>query len=205
MQKCKPDKIFGFTFLRGICYTLCSKDIRGIKVKNKTKSITICAFFAALTGVLSQISIPLPFTPVPINLATISPLLAGILLGSKLGALSQLVYVLIGAIGIPVYANFTSGVGIVLGPTGGYILGYVIAAFIVGMISKKLDRKMSKSIISMVLGIAGCYFIGSIWFMWVTNSGIKETLLLCVVPFLIGDGLKIIAASFLGEKLHKFI
>ena len=107
-------------------------------MENTTKKITLCALFAALTAILSQISIPLPFTPVPINLAMVSVFMAGALLGAKRGAISQVVYVIIGIIGVPVFASFTAGIGIVVGPTGGYIAGYIVAAIIVGIIVKKL-------------------------------------------------------------------
>lgn len=172
-------------------------------MKVKTKDIILCALFAALTGVLSQISIPLPFTPVPINLATIGPFLAGGLLGAGRGAVSQAVYAILGIVGIPVFAGFTSGLGILVGPTGGYILGYVAAAMIVGLILGKKSDKIYKFIIAMVLGLAACYGLGTMWFMFVTGNGVSESLLLCVVPFLPGDVIKIMLSSYLALKLKK--
>ena len=174
-------------------------------MKITTKKIILCALFAALTSVLSQISIPLPFTPVPINLATVSVFMAGGLLGAKEGAISQVIYVIIGAIGVPVFANFTAGLGIVVGPTGGYIAGYIVSAIIVGIIVKKLGDNMYSYIVAMSVGILGCYFIGTAWFMYLTKSELIEALLMCVVPFLVGDILKIILSAFLVKKLKKYV
>lgn len=171
----------------------------------KTKMMILCALFAALTAVCSMISIPLPFTPVPINLATLSVFLAGGLLGSRYGALSQLVYVLLGAIGLPVFSGFTGGFGIIAGPTGGYIIGYIAAAWLIGFLTEKLGRDFYKIIISMIEGLIVCYTLGTLWFMYITSSGLAAALMMCVVPFLIGDAIKIIAGSILVKKLHKLI
>lgn len=180
----------------------------------KTKAMVLCAFFAALTGVFSAISIPLPFTPVPINLATLSVFLAGGLLGSKRGSLAMTVYVLLGVIGLPVFSGFTSGVGILVGPTGGYIAGYILAAFIVG-ITQELIRKKGFAcrffsfdlpiVFSLIAGLLGCYALGTFWFMQVTGTGLVASLSMCVVPFLIGDALKIITATILIKKLSPIV
>lgn len=152
-----------------------------------------------------MISIPLPFTPVPINLATLSVFLAGGLLGSKGGAISQLVYVFLGAIGLPVFAQFTGGFGILTGPTGGYIIGYVAGAWLTGFVIEKLGQGFYKNIIAMVAGIAICYTLGTLWFMLSTSTGLVAALVMCVIPFLIGDAIKIAAGAVLVKRLHKFI
>ena len=103
----------------------------------KTNRLILCAFFATLTVVGTIISIPLPFSPVPINMALLSVFLAGSLLGAKFGALSQLVYICLGAAGLPVFSKFSGGAAILAGPTGGYIIGYIVAAFFVGLITQK--------------------------------------------------------------------
>ena len=170
-----------------------------------TKRMILYALFAALTAVCSMISIPLPFTPVPINLATLSVFLAGGLLGSKGGAISQLVYVFLGAIGLPVFAQFTGGFGILTGPTGGYIIGYVAGAWLTGFVIEKLGQGFYKNIIAMVAGIAICYTLGTLWFMLSTSTGLVAALVMCVIPFLIGDAIKIVAGAVLVKRLHKFI
>lgn len=185
-----------------------------------SKQLILCGLFAALTAVCSMISIPLPFTPIPINLATLSVALAGGLLGSKYGALSQLIYVLIGAIGLPVFHSFTGGFGIILGPTGGYIWGYILGAWIMGLVIEKTTKTRSQkklkerkgglfqylsSAIAIILGYFACYLLGTIWFMVITNSTLLPALMACVIPFLAGDALKVIAATLLIEKLRKFV
>ncbi len=171
----------------------------------KTKTMILCALFAALTAVCSMISIPLPFTPVPINLATLSVFLAGGLLGSKYGSLSQLVYVVLGAVGLPVFHNFTGGLAVVTGATGGYIIGYVAAAWLVGFLCEKIGRGFYKNILSMASGLAVCYTLGTLWFMYLTSTGFAAALIACVVPFLPGDAVKIAAGAILVKKLHKLV
>lgn len=184
-----------------------------MKASNENRSLTntrlliLCAFFAALTAVLSQISIPLPFTPVPLNLATLSVFLAGGLLGAKYGALSQFVYVLLGGIGLPVFHNFTGGFGILTGPTGGYLIGYILAALVVGFLIKGKPTQATKSlprlVIGMAAGLAVCYALGTAWFIFLTGSGLLEAFLLCIAPFLVGDALKIFLAALLVQRLKR--
>jgi len=170
-----------------------------------TKKLILCALFAALTAVCAIIAVPLPFTPVPISLATLAVFLAGGLLGAKYGVISQVVYVILGAIGLPVFANFTGGIGVITGPTGGYIIGFIAAAWITGLIVTKTSGKFLWNIVAMIAGLALCYALGTIWFIYLTKTGLAAALLMCVVPFLIGDALKIIAASILVNRLRKFI
>jgi biotin transport system substrate-specific component len=171
----------------------------------KTKMMILCALFAALTAVCSMISIPLPFTPVPINLATLSVFLAGGLLGSRYGFLSQLVYIILGAVGLPVFHNFSGGLGIITGPTGGYIIGYAAAAWLIGFLADKAGREFYKNIIGMTAGLAVCYGLGTFWFMVLTSTGFAAALMMCVVPFLIGDAVKIAAGAILVKKLHRLV
>ena len=169
---------------------------------NKTKLLIYSAIFASLTAVCSWINIPLFFTPVPINLATFSCMLAGLLLGVKYGTFSQLIYVLLGAIGLPVFAGFTGGLGIVAGPTVGFIIGYIACALVCGFAQKKTDYI---KILFMAIGMICCYLLGLLWFMHVTGSGLVAGLLSCVVPFLFGDIVKIVLALFVSKKLEKLI
>jgi len=174
----------------------------------KTTKLIMAALFAALTGVCSWIAIPLPFTQVPIVLATMVTTLAGGLLGPKYGTFSMIVYVLLGAIGAPVFHNFSGGLGVIVGPTGGYIVGYITSAFICGILlniicSKKLTRWGIA--ISGVAGLASCYAIGTAWFMISSGTGLIASLIMCVIPFLIGDVLKTIAAVLLIKKLRPII
>src|SRR3989338_5867789 len=108
----------------------------------KLKGMVFAALFAALTGAVAWFKIPLPFTPVPITLQTLMVLLSGAMLGSYYGALSMIIYLILGALGLPVFAGGSSGVGALLGPTGGYLFSYPVAAFFIGKMLEK--RKLSR-------------------------------------------------------------
>ncbi len=174
---------------------------------SQTTRLLLCGLFAALTAVCSFISIPLPFSPVPINLATLSVFLAGGLLGFKYGTVSQLVYIALGAAGIPVFHNFTGGLGVLMGPTGGYIVGYAAAAFLTGLILHLFYEKKSGAalVLSMTAGLAACYIFGTVWFMVSTGAGLLPSLTACVFPFLLGDALKIAAGYILIGKLKPIL
>ncbi len=171
-------------------------------MKNKaTLNLVFCGLFAALTAVTSQISIPIE--PVPVNLATFSVFLAGGVLGAKYGALSQAVYVLLGVAGLPVFAGFRGGAGVLAGPTGGYIIGYIAAAWLVGILSDHFARKGPRLAAFMAAGLAFCYLLGTTWFLFVTKTSLWAALTMCVFPFLIGDAVKIAAAAAVIPQLSK--
>lgn len=163
------------------------------------------ALFTALTAVGALISVPLPFTPVPATLATLAALLSGALLGPKYGVLSQLVYLLLGAAGAPVFHNFTGGAGIIIGPTGGFIFGYIALALITGLVLKKTDCSTTSIILAGTAGTLTCYFTGTLWFMISTGTGFTAAIASCILPFIAGDILKIIAAVFLIKRLRPII
>lgn len=169
--------------------------------QTKTLQLVFCALFAALTAVFSQISIAIQ--PVPINLATLSVFIAGGVLGAKYGAVSQAVYVLMGAVGLPVYAQFRGGLGMLAGPTGGYLAGYVLAALAVGLLCDRFGRKPLVLILSMLFGLALCYLAGTAWFVFVRKTDFISALSLCVFPFLFGDALKIAAAAAVVPQLRR--
>lgn len=170
------------------------------------KKWILAALFAALTAVFSQIALPLPFTPVPINLAILAVFLAGGLLGPRFGTISQLVYIALGLTGLPVFSQFTGGPAILFGPTGGYILGYALCALTVGLLfdrlSQDVDHSTMKSASYFAAGLFLCYLPGTLWFMFLTGNGLAVSLTSCVLPFLPGDALKIIAASLLVKRLR---
>ncbi|MCM1568556.1 MAG: biotin transporter BioY [Roseburia sp.] len=165
-----------------------------------TVELCICALFAALTAVLSQIAIPIG--PVPINLATFSVFLSGALLGAKSGAVSQAVYVLLGAVGLPVFSSFRGGVGVLLGPTGGYIAGYILAAWLVGWIAKRYGNRIYILGLAMFAGFLAYMTAGTGWYMFSTQTGFTEAFMICVFPFLPGDLLKMVLAAVLSYRLR---
>ena len=171
--------------------------------RTKTFELCLCALFAALTAVCSQIAIPLK--PVPINVATFSVFFAGALLGPKLGAISQAVYVLMGAIGLPVFSSFRGGFAALIGPTGGYIVGYILAAWLVGFLAKRGDHKIWVLILAMVAGFFAYMTTGTAWYMFCTKTALVPSLMGCVVPFIPGDAAKMILATVLVRRLHPIL
>lgn len=168
-----------------------------------SRCLTLCALFAALTAGLSQISIPIG--PVPVNLALISVFVAAGLLGARYGALSQAVFVLMGAVGLPVFAGFMGGLSRVAGPTGGYIVGYIACAFIAGAITGRFGRSMIISIAAMCAGLIVTYTLGTLWYSYVMDTGFVAALMTCVVPFLLGDALKIVLSAALVKRLSPYL
>ncbi len=165
----------------------------------KTKDLVICGLFASMTAVLAQIAIPFP-GGVPLTLQTLAMSLTGIILGSKRGFIAQSIYVLLGTIGMPIFANFTGGLQIIVGPTGGFILSFPIMTYIIGYIC---ERKKSKSFtgLSIILGNIVNYFIGIIQFSFITKSTILQSFIYCVAPFIIADILKCLLATAIGMKI----
>ena len=165
----------------------------------QVRKLTLAALFAALTAVFSQIAIPTPWQ-VPINLATMAVFLSGVVLGARWGAASQLTFLALGLCGAPVFSGFKGGMAVLAGPTGGYLVGYVLAALAVGLLAKRLSGRAVLPF-AMACGLVLCYALGTAWFMVSTQSGLIRSLTLCVLPFLPGDALKIAAASLLAPRL----
>lgn len=162
----------------------------------------LCALFAALTAICSQIQIPLPM--VPINLALFAVHLCGALLGPRDGALSLALYICLGAIGVPVFAGFAGGLGVLLGKTGGYAVGYILCAAIVGLLCRKW-RSFPLQCAAMAVGALACYAFGTIWFMAVTRLDLWTSLAYCVWPFLPGDVVKILLAAWMARRLRPHV
>ena len=176
------------------------------KTNSKVTDIVYIGLSAAIIAVCSWISIPLT---VPITLQTMGVVLISGLFGAKRGTLSTLLYILIGAIGVPVFSGFKSGFGVLLGSPGGYIIGFIFTALIVGIVSDKTN-KLWALILSMVVGILVCYAFGTAWFAVVyakTNEPASLATILgwCVIPFLIPDAVKIALAAVLTNRLKKFV
>lgn len=173
----------------------------------KTIDLAYIGIFAALIAVCSWIQIPLT---IPITLQTMGVCIATGLLGTKRGTLSVVVYILLGLIGLPVFAGFESGVGTLFGMKGGYIIGFIFTALIVGIMVKLLGKKVWVYALSMVIGIIVCYAFGTAWFMVIYTRDVEAISLagalgMCVTPFIIPDLVKIAVATLLCSKLNRFI
>jgi biotin transport system substrate-specific component len=149
---------------------------------------------ALFTALLAQVSVRLPFTPVPITLQTLAVLLVGASLGARRGFLAEALYVLLGLAGLPVYAGGQGGLAHLLGPTGGYIIGFVLAAYLAGRLAERSwDRQAPKALLAMILADLLIYACGLPWLALYVGWG--RVLLLGFVPFIVGDTLKILIAS----------
>lgn len=177
------------------------------KSKFRVIDLVYIGLSAALIAVCSWISIPLP--TVPITLQTMGVVLIASLFGAKRGVIATVVYILLGAIGVPVFSGFSSGLGVIGGATGGYIIGFIFTALIVGITADKTN-KLWALVVSMIIGILVCYAFGTAWFAIVytnkgTPMGVGTILGMCVVPFLIPDAVKIVIAAVLTNRLKRFI
>lgn len=173
---------------------------RGNDMKRKiaTKDLVLTALFAALTAVLAQIQ--LPIGPVPFNLAVFGAFLAGMLLAPAWAAASMGVYMLLGAVGIPVFAGFMGGPAVLLGKTGGYVIGYIFIALATALAVKR-SGKLPVIGAAMLAGLLICYGFGTAWFMAVTGADLVSALGWCVLPFIVPDVCKGVLACVLGRLL----
>ena len=176
-------------------------------INPKTRNLILYGMCAAITCVLAPISVPLP-GDVPLSLCTFAVMLSAVLLGAKGGAISQLIYVLLGCVGLPVFAGYKGGLGVVLGVTGGYIIGYIPMAFVIGLLCDKFARsrsgasKIAVMIASMIAGTAVLYTIGTAWFIAQTHMTLGAAMAACVLPFLPLDLVKIVAVALVEPPIE---
>lgn len=171
----------------------------------KIKDLTLCAVFAALMAVCAWITIPLP--GVPFTMQTFALFLTLTLLGGMRGTVVCVVYLLLGAVGLPVFSGFRGGMGALLGATGGYIWGFLATALIYWYLTRVFGNSFRVQLTALVLGLAACYALGSGWFMLVYLRADKAitfwaVLAKCVIPFIIPDLAKLSLALLLGKRLQ---
>ncbi|MCF8012256.1 MAG: biotin transporter BioY [Clostridiales bacterium] len=168
--------------------------------KMTVRGMIYAAMFGAVTAIGAYIAIPA--VPVPITLQTLFLNLAAVLLGGSLGALSQVIYVLLGIIGLPVFSGGTAGLGVLFGPTGGYLLGFIAGAFIIGkLVEMKKNPGIAWIIVSMLAGMVVIYIFGALQLSIAGGLSIKKAAVAGVLPFLPGDFLKIIIAALTSVKI----
>ena len=166
-------------------------------------SMVYCSLFTVIIALCSYITIP---TVIPFTLQTLGVFIALELLGGKKGTFSILLYILLGAIGVPVFSGFRGGIGVLLSNTGGYIVGFVLLALIYWLFTSLLGQRLYARIIGMILGLVACYLFGTVWFLF-AYSDIKNmsemipVLQICILPFIIPD----IAKMFLSLGLRKLV
>lgn len=158
------------------------------------RNLFLITFGALVVAALAQIRIPLPFTPVPLTGQTFAVLLVGAALGSKRGAASLALYIALGAIGLPFFAGGASGLAYLSGPTLGYLVGFVAAAYAVGRLAERgLERSVRTSLVPFVIGTLVIYIFGAGWLAIL--FGVEKALTLGILPFLVGDAIKMVLAT----------
>ncbi|NMA06417.1 MAG: biotin transporter BioY [Ruminococcaceae bacterium] len=180
--------------------------------KTDISRISRIAMFSAIISICAIISLPLPITPVPISLATLGVMTAGAVLGPVDGVFSAAVYILLGVAGLPVFGGMKSGPSVIAGPTGGFIIGYLVMAFICGSMPKifkknniKIFEGVAIQTISMAVANILLYLFGSFWFKVYAKTSLFGAFVACVVPFLIGDAVKIAFSAVIVVKLERIL
>ena len=171
-------------------------------MKIKTHDLTITAIFSAIICILSVITIPIG--TIPISLSLFAIMLSAISLDAKKGVMSVVIYILIGALGIPVFSGFKGGFHILFGPTGGFIISYIFVSLIMSFASQKTNKKLTLFIFSL-LSLAVCYIFGSFQYALIMKVSFYNSLFVCVYPFVVFDVLKAVLAINIGVKLKKLI
>lgn len=171
--------------------------------KNKVINFVYPAMFAALISVLGLISIPLPFSPVPVTGQSLGVMLAGSSLTVRQAGASVLTFILLGAVGVPVFAGMTGGLGIVLGPRGGYLLGYLVGAIVIALLVRQNSSFWRLIAANLVGGILIVYLFGVTWLSTVTGMGLEKAVMAGALPFIPGDLLKVFATAFIGTAVNK--
>ncbi|MCR5768479.1 MAG: biotin transporter BioY [Lachnospiraceae bacterium] len=178
-----------------------------MNTKLKITSMIYIALMAVIITICSWISIP---GPVPFTLQTFAVFTALLLLGTRDGLISIVVYLLLGAVGVPVFSGFSGGIGHLLGPTGGYLIGFIVMGFVFGIVRHLIKHPLASAITASILGLAACYAFGTVWFVIVysqTKSAITfgAALSLCVLPFIIPDAIKMALAIILSARVRSRI
>lgn len=190
-----------------------AKGKKKFRAKSLATELAYLAMGVALLTVCAWISMPVG--AIPVTLQTFAVAAVGALLGAKRGTIAVAVYLLMGLVGIPVFSGFHAGVPALMGATGGYLIGFIFDVFIVGLFSNlPVKSKIAKTAVmygAMILGLAFCYFFGTLWFITVFNRGsanpvgIASALSMCVIPYLLPDAVKLLVAAVLGVRLRRFI
>ena len=174
--------------------------------KFSTRKMTMIAVMAALLCVFGPLTVPIG--PIPLSLCNFMVFLVGAVLGAKSGSLAVVVYLLIGMVGVPVFSGFSGGLQKLVGPTGGYLIGYIPCAFITGLAIKSgetVPEKKWKLPSYMLLGVTVLYILGTAWFMAQSGNGLGASLSMCVIPFLPMDAIKLVAACLLAWPIRRAI
>lgn len=185
--------------------TAMEKTVELKKGKLTTVQITAAALMTAITCILGPMALPIPISPVPISLTNLVLYFMVYILGTKLSLISYVVYILLGAVGLPVFSGFAGGLGKLAGPTGGYLLGFVFLVIIAGWAVDKYPGKLYIHAAGMALGTAACYMFGTAWLAGQMGISFAAALGVGVIPYLPGDTVKIILALAFGPRIKRSV
>lgn len=175
------------------------------RVAGWLRDVTLIVLGMLLVAALAQVKIPLPFTPVPLTGQTFAVLLVGAALGSRRGAASMALYIVLGALGLPIFAGGESGLAYLSGATLGYLIGFVLAAYVIGLLAERgLERSVRTSIVPFLVGTVIIYTCGVAWLAVVLGS-FSKAVTAGLLPFLIGDTIKLVAASLMLPAAWKVV
>ncbi len=169
------------------------------------KDIVRIAVMSALLVVCSWITVSIPVLNVPFTLQTFAVFFALEFIGGRNGTIAFLIYIVLGAVGVPVFSGFNGGIGHLFGPTGGYLIGFIFSCLIYWAFEKKFGYKSPVHYAILALALVACYLCGTIWFSIYMSKGFIPSLAMCVVPFIVPDVLKIALAVLLAVRLKKII
>lgn len=176
-----------------------NRSFAGLNIRH----MTLTGLMTAVICVLGPLAVTLPVSPVPISLGTLAIYLAVSVLGMRLSTVSVVIYILLGLAGVPVFTNFTAGPGKLLGPTGGYILGYTFLALICGAFVDRFFRRPVLCFLGMLLGTGVFYAFGTVWLKFLMNVTFPQAFVLGVVYYIPGDLVKIVLAMTVGFQVRK--
>lgn len=167
------------------------------------KKLYLAIGMACFTGAVAQIYIPLPFTPVPITGQVLGALMSGVVCGGAFGAVSQLIYVALGIIGLPWFAGATGGFHIITSPTMGYLVGFIVSAFLIGKLTDRKigNRKFLPQLGLMIIGVVIIYSFGALGLAIAIRSGLWETIVKGVIPFIVADMIKSCIAAGISSSI----
>ncbi|MBQ9765516.1 MAG: biotin transporter BioY [Lachnospiraceae bacterium] len=165
------------------------------------KRLTTIGIMAALMCVISPWSIQIG--PIPVTFATLALYFISFFVGEKIGVVAVLIYILLGAVGLPVFSGFTGGLQRIMGITGGYIVGYIPCVYVSGLMIRRMPKKLGVYILAMTTGTCILYLTGILWYVFQTEMSVTAAMMICVVPFVPADILKIVIASVFVQEVNK--
>ena len=166
-------------------------------------AMTMTAAITAIVCIVAPLALPIPVSPVPLSLGSFIIMLAGCILGWKLGLVSCLLYLALGILGLPVFSSYGSGLAKVAGPTGGYLLGYIPLVILTGLIFGKLHSRLLQGILIAAATVAVLYLPGTLWLAWQAHLTFSQALVMGVIPYIPGDIVKIMLVVTVGSILRR--